>query len=310
MNEKPDMISLKERIGFVQKKVETLSALKDQSFADRLLFRSMDSHLSDLRAQQREIDNRHPLMDFMEIRLKGDLVDIGTIPLEILSLISGNLAGLVQKATHRISSGKDSQRVPNDLRNSLNMRLADLTPGSTRLGVTFSTGSGDLFDTVSSQAMKEIFSMLEASDEETFMAKVAEIGSNSTYSLKKIVDECEKNSLNFDMTWMGPLSGGRRTISLSSQEIHKLTSRLSLTQISKPWDESFSGELSLLSMYGKLEIVNKKERIKASYPIEMLTEIQKNHKVGEHVSVVASVTEIHNDKLGIMRRNYMIKSLK
>ncbi|WP_338629066.1 hypothetical protein [Yersinia intermedia] len=53
---------------------------------------------------------------------------------------------------------------------------------------------------VSSQAMKEIFSLLEASDEETFMAKIAETGSQSTINLKRIIDECEKYSLNFDLT--------------------------------------------------------------------------------------------------------------
>ncbi|MBJ2096039.1 hypothetical protein [Serratia ureilytica] len=310
MNEEKDFKSLEDRIKFVQHDVESLSKKRNRSFADDIIYRSMDSHLSDLRAQQRAIDIKHPLQDFMELRLKGVLVDIGSIPLDILSVISANLAGLVQKATHRISSGKDSQRVPNDVKNALNMRLADLTPGSTKLAVTFSTGSGELFDTVSSQAVKEIFSMLEASDEETFIAKVAEIGSNSTHSLKNIVDECEKNGLNFDISWIGPLSNGRKEVSISNEDIRRLTNRLMLTQVSKPWDERISGELAVLSMYGKLEVVNEKERIKASYPIEMLSEIQRKYKVGERISVVASVTEVHNDRLGIVRRNYMIKNLQ
>lgn len=309
MNDDKKFNSLKERIAFVQRDVELLAQYKGRTFADDILFRSMDSHLSDLQAEQREIENKHPMQDFMELRLKGILVDLGSIPLDILSVISGNLAALVQKAVHRISSGKDSRRVPIDVKNSLNLRLADLTPGSTKLGVTFSTGACELFETVSSQAMKEIFSLLEASDEEAFMAKIAEIGSQSTINLKKIIDECEKNSLNFDLTWIGPFSEGTRKVSINSKGIHQLTTRLAMTKISKLPDERISGELAVLSMYGKLEIASEKGKIKASYPIDMLKDIQNRYKVGEHITLIASVSEVHNERINSSRRNYMVKKI-
>lgn len=309
MSREPEFLNLKQRIAFIQDRIKKIGPAHEMTFADRILARSLDSHLSDLRSEQRAIDLEHPLQDFMELRLKGLLVDAGTMPLELLSVISGNLAGLVHKAVHRISSGKDSRKVPVGIKHSLDMRLADLSPGSTKLAVTFSTGACELVDTVSSQAVKEIFSVLEAPDEDTFMSKIAEIGSNSTYSLKRIVEECEKNGLAFDISWVGPLSNGRRSVSLNKEAIDKLTKRLTFTEISKPWNETITGELSLLSMYGKLEVVNNEGRIKASYPIDMLNEIQSKYKVGSRVSMVASVTEIHNDRLGIVRRNFMIKTL-
>ncbi|MBX4769481.1 hypothetical protein [Klebsiella oxytoca] len=309
MNDDKTFNSLKEQIAFVQRDVESLAQHKGRSFADDILYRSLDSHLSDLRAEQLAIENKHPLQDFMELRLKGVLVDLGSIPLEILSIISGNLAALVQKAVHRIGSGKDSRRVPTDVKNSLNLRLADLGPGSTKLGVTFSTGACELVETVSSQAVKEIFSLLEAADEETFMAKISEIGSNSTINLKNIIDECERNSLNFDLTWIGPLSDGTKQVSINSDGIHRLTSRLAMTKISKLPDEIISGELAVLSMYGKLEIASDKGKIKASYPIDMLQDIQNRYKVGEHITLTASVSEVYNERINTSRRNYMIKKI-
>lgn len=48
----------------------------------------------------------------------------------------------------------------------------------------FSTGSCELIETVSSHAVKEIFALLSSIDEETFTAKIAEIGSQSTANLK------------------------------------------------------------------------------------------------------------------------------
>ncbi|UNK21616.1 hypothetical protein [Yersinia intermedia] len=162
---------------------------------------------------------------------------------------------------------------------------------------------------VSSQAMKEIFSLLEASDEETFMAKIAETGSQSTSNLKRIIDECEKNSLNFDLTWIGPFSDGTRKISINSKGINKLTTRLAMTKISKLPDEHISGELAVLSMYEKLEIASENGKIKASYPIDMLKDIQNKYKVGEHITLIASVSEIHNERINSSRRNYMIKKI-
>lgn len=309
MSDKNSMSSLKGRIKFVQKKLDSLTSLKEMTFADRIMLNNMESYMSDLQAEQRAIDNQHPLQDFMELRLKGVLVDFGSIPLDILSVISGNLAALVQKAVHRISSGKDSRRVPTDLKNSLNLRLADLSPGSTKLGVTFSTGACELVETVSSHAVKEIFSLLEAVDEETFMTKIAEIGSQSTINLKNIIDECESNGLNFDLTWIGPFSDGVKKVSLNPDSIRILTNRLSMTKIISLPDEQISGELTILSMYGKLEIAIDTGKIKASYPIDMLKEIQKKYKVGEKISLVAGVSEIHNERLGTSRRNYMIKKI-
>lgn len=310
MSNEKTFISLKDRIAFIQRDVELLNQHKKRSFADDIIFSSLDSHLSDLRREQRAIDNKHPLQDFMELRLKGVLVDIGSIPLDILSVITSNMAALVQKAVHRINSGKDSRRVPIDVKNSLNMRLSDLTPGSTRLCVTFSTGSCELVETVSSQAVKEIFSLLSAQDDETVMAKIAEIGSQSTVNLKNIIDECEKNSLNFDLTWIGPFSEGTRKVSISSDGIRLLNTRLALTKVIQLPDEHISGELAILSMYGKLEISSENGKIKASYPIDMLGEIQSKHKVGERITLLVGVSEILNERLGTSRRNYMVKNVK
>ena len=44
-------------------------------------------------------------------------------------------------------------------------------------------------------------------------------------------------------------------------------------------------------------------------PIDMLGEIQSKYKVGERISLVVSVSEIHNERLGTSRRNYMVKTV-
>ena len=310
MNSNSNMTALKGRIKFVQDKLDSMSAKSEMSFADRLIFNNMDSYLSDLKAEQVAEDARHPLLDFMELRLKGVVVDLGTIPLELLGVISHNLAALVQRATHKLASGKDSHKVPHDIKSSLNMRLAELSPGSTRLGLTFSTGDCELVETVSSKAVKEIIGLLDTNDASVMMIQIAEIGYNSAQILKIIVEECDKNHVDFDLSWIGPFSDGARIVKVSSKKIKMLSDRLASTTISQPVTESIVGVLASLSKYGKMDIELDGEKIKASFPIEMLDEIQKSHKVGQQVSLSVEVTDIYNENLGLHRKNYRVKSLR
>lgn len=309
MNDKSMFKNSDNRIDFIQKEVNAMKANKDRSFADMLLYRSMDSHLSDLKAEKLKQDSRHPLIDFLELRLKGSEVDLGSIPLEILGSLTTNLAALIQRATHKLASGKDSPKVPYDVRSSLNLRLADLSPGSTRLGVTFSTGIAELVETVSSKAVKGIFDLLLSDNDNNFMNHVAEIGYNSTVSLKRIIEECDKHNLTFEASWTGPFSDGAKTAILDSNKIKYLVSRLTSTISSSPVTETITGELVVLSKYGKLELDVDGEHIKASYPIEILDLIQRKHKIGQVVSLLMETTEIHNDRIGLYRKNYLVKSV-
>ncbi|HDX9135316.1 TPA: hypothetical protein RQO84_001103 [Klebsiella michiganensis] len=309
MNDKSMFENEAKRIDFIQKEVDVMKSNKDRSFADMLLYRSMDTHLSDLKAEVLKRDSRHPLIDFFELRLKGQEVDFGTIPLEILGTLATNLAALIQRATHKISSGKDSKKVPHDVKSSLNLRLADLSPGSTKLGVTFSTGIAELVETVPSKAVKGIFDLLLSDNDNNFMNHVAEIGYNSTVSLKRIIEECDRHNITFDASWTGPFSDGTKTATIDSEKIKYLVSRLSSTVSSSPIVETVTGELVVLSKYGKLELDVSGERIKAFYPIEMLDSIQSKHKVGQVVSLSIETTEIHNHRIGLYRKNHLVKSV-
>ena len=70
-----------------------------------------------------------------------------------------------------------------------------------------------------------------------------------------------------------------------------------------------TGELVLLSKYGKLEINVDGERIRATYPLDMLDSIQSKHKVGQAISLMIETIEIHNDRIGLNRKNHSVKSV-
>jgi hypothetical protein len=121
-----------------------------------------------------------------------------------------------------------------------------------------------------SKAVKGIFDLLLSDDDNNFMNHVAEIGYNSTVSLKRIVEECDKHNLTFDA---GPVhDNGTKVQLLTPNKIKYLVSRLTST-ISSSHIETVTGELVVLSNMGSWSDVV--EHLKASYPIEMLDLIQK-----------------------------------
>ncbi|MBA5839034.1 hypothetical protein F9879_18925, partial [Morganella morganii] len=83
-------LSIDGRISFIKNKVDSLRN-SGSTFADKLYLSSLESHLSDLNGIALKESLNHPFRDFLELRLKGAVVDLGTIPLGILSAFSKNL---------------------------------------------------------------------------------------------------------------------------------------------------------------------------------------------------------------------------
>ncbi|HGW4086811.1 TPA: hypothetical protein ACNIDP_004697 [Klebsiella michiganensis] len=287
---------------------KTFEANKNTSFADQVLFDSLDSYISEIKGHIRDNEVKHPLADFLEMRLKGVTVDNGTIPLEMLSVMTQNISNLIQRATNKLTFGRDSHRVPKDIKQLLNLRLANILPGSTRLGISLNTGNSELFDTIPSSAMKEIFHLLESDSDNIFMDKVAEIGFSAAQSLKNIIEECQRNEVTLQLKWSGPFSNNSYSY-LDTDRLAIFKDRLTSTRITQPQEEVLSGELALLSKYGKLEIEIFGEHVKASYPIDMLELLQSRYKVGQHIRLLVEITEIQNVTLGINKRNIVVKNI-
>jgi len=292
----------------LEKDIGIFEKNKNNSFADKVLFDSFDSYISEIKGEIRNEDAKHPLSDFLEMRLKGHRVDNGTIPLNMLASITFNISNLIQRATSKLTNGRDSQKVSNEIKELLNLRLTNVLPGSTRLGISLNTGQSELFETIPSTAMKEIFSLLESSTDDGFMEQVAEIGFRAAQSLRNIIVECEKNDVTFSLNWTGPFSNNNEAV-INKEKINLFKERLTTTKISQPYEDVLSGELAILSKYGKLEVEIGGEHIKASYPIDMLDIFRDRCKVGSHIRLLVEITEIQNVNLGINKQNIFVKQI-
>ena len=311
MNKKT--LSIDGRISFIKNKVTSLGK-SGATFAEKLYQSSLESHLSDLNGIALKEALNHPFRDFLELRLKGSVVDLGTIPLGMLSIFSKQLEGLILKAANKIASGKDQRVPPKSLKQTIDLRLANISHGSTRLGVSFSSGStdnGEMFETTTSKAVSDIFTLLESISDNEFINNISEIGYHSASCLREIINECRDSDITFDISWIGQFSNGNKKVTINKAGIEKLHDRLNTTQVIKPWTERISGELTVLSKYGKFDVVlDDSSRIRVNYPIDKLDEIQKAHKVGSRITFEAEVTEIFNTSMSLTRHNYRLISIK
>lgn len=130
-------------------------------------------------------------------------------------------------------------------------------------------------------------------------------------SLREIINECRDNDITFDISWTGPFSNGTKKVTVNKNHIDRLHDRLNTTQVVKPRKEKISGELAVLSKYGKFDVLlDDGSRIKIDFPVDKLDEIQQTHKVGSRITLEAEVTEIFNTSMHQSRQNYRLISIK
>lgn len=297
-------IPIEDRISFIAEKIANINKLPNKTFSDEIYLESLESHLSELMAIKSKQDLCNPILDIIDFRIKGSLVDTGSIPLDLLSSFAQGISGTIQKATGKLLLGKDSSKIPNDVKKNLDMRLAGLSHGSTRLTITLSTGQSELFETVPSKAINNVFDVLNADNDEQLLVCMSEIGFNSTKSIKEIIDICEKNSLSFDFKWTGQFSDGVKQTKVSPEKIKKLHSHLSNTTISKSRYETINGIIDILSVHEKIEIDVNGNRVKIIYPESMFNEIQTKCIIGKSISVKVKATDIINRDLSFKKTNY------
>lgn len=293
-----------DRISFIAGRIDSINKLSNKTFSDQIYLRSLESHFSELMAIKSKSDLSKPVIDVIDLRIKGLIVDMGSIPLDLLSSFAQGISGTIQKATGKLLSGKDSPRISNDVKDNLDMRLAGLSHGSTRLTITLSTGLSELFETVPSRAIHNVFDVFDADDDNKLFEFINEIGFNSTKSIKEIIDVCEKNNLSFDFKWVGQFSNGVKETSVSPDKIKKLYSRLSSTSISDERYEIINGIIDILSVYEKIEIDAGGDKIKITYPESMFNEIQSKCTIGKPISVKVKATDIINSDLSFKKTNY------
>jgi hypothetical protein len=305
---------MKKRATDYIKKAEALKADFEKeaakgSFAYALSSNSMDSHISELRQieLQSNLEFRNEILDF---RFIAPSVSKGSMPLRLVSDISDYIRKMIGYSALRLSEGGiKKRRITDEIESSLDLRLAGIYPGSSRLMIS-SKADRDLFDDgVSKNALNRIFRVLDTGGDGTeFLEAITELGPPSARKLREFLELIRCSDMETEFTWK--YSGDVvRNWKGSKKAIEDLSGALAVTEITEKDQITLSGTIELLSKREKIDLRTSSVRtIRILFPRSMLTEVEKLH-INQYVTLACHVTETENPITGESSIFYELKQI-
>lgn len=299
---------------FLDKAKELLVASREKadsgSFSHNLQALSLQSHIDDLETFEslEKIGQTYELVDF---RMMADTFRSGSVPLNIVAKSADELRKMLGYAALRfIHGGISRKRVPADLYEDLDLRLAGILPGSSRLLVAIAAHR-DLFDDgVAKHAIERIFGVLESNGRGgNFLEAVTDLGPSSARSLREFLKIIRAQSGALEVSW-----------TFSGQNIHRWTadqktvadiaSALEVTTLKEQNSQIFTGVIELLSKRERIHLrANTGEILRILFPKRLLADVSELH-LDQEVRLLCQVTETENPLTNETAHHYELLEIR
>lgn len=264
-------------IAWIEQQIETVSGflaedegkLREQpdSFALRLVVRNKRQHLDtlhhELMVAQAERDR-----EVMELRLLSPALERGAIPLRLLGKLAEPLHKFIAATAYRLRHGQDAARgIPAAWANQLDLRLARLSHGSTRMILTGNVHPDMAGDSALQEGLDAAFRLLNSGPAEFFDALHA-MGPAAARGLGEFLHEMERENIAAEFGWIGPDNQARRWDGRLDEIVRLRATLEDADQHALVSMETLSGSITLLAATGRIEIVPDGEmrKIRVTYP--------------------------------------------
>lgn len=273
-------------------------ATTDASFALSLASQSMASHIDDLSQQLALLQDR-PILELVEFRLKANRFQDGSVPLRLVARAADEIRQMLGYAALRLSrGGLDRKRVPDELYDELDLRLAAILPGSSRLVIT-TAAHRDLFDDgLAKNSLDRVFRVLESRGEGTeFLEAVTDLGPSSARRMREFLHLVRGASAELELSWRYSGETVRRwdgtDIALSA-----VTHALDVTELNSREELVLEGVIELLSKRERIHLLTASQKtIRILFPKRLLPRVSELH-LDQQVRLLCSVTETSNPFTG------------
>jgi hypothetical protein len=304
-------------IAYLEKHISEVSTLIEsgrdklsenpESMACSLSLVSLGKRLEELQHELHQEKEAREL-EIVEVRLKGKLAGFGSLPLRVLSELSRHLSDTLQKTSYKRWRGKEtSGYLPKELIGLLDLRLAGIGPGSTKLYISGATNPNLFGESLMEDTLTGTFDLLEAERPEDLDNAITEYSSGGVTSLVRFLDTLNKHELEADVSWRTPSS---QLISWNgtSQKINKLWLTLKQTEFLDPERISVSGEVVTLSSKGrgKLEMRDEHGREFSCKIPTRLSEAMKALKLGQRIECEIEKETHYNESTGFERSSFSL----
>ncbi|CAG9178494.1 hypothetical protein [Cupriavidus pampae] len=209
--------------------------------------------------------------ELIGLRFIGPRAD-GSIPLDAFVKIMEPLTYAWKAAAHRLRYGRDDLRVATEISDLLDLRLAGLAYGSTRVFVT-GNGAADLTGESLLQAtLVHVFKLLTATRDD-FHDAADSIGGKAASSLAEALKAIDAAGFSAELTWQSPSCrwrwDGKR------DEIVRFRNWVESMTDPEEYEEEVAGIVAAIKDTGRFELRTEDGKIVVRYPLALTTEVQK-----------------------------------
>lgn len=273
-------------------------ASEQDDFAASLASKSLSDHIDDLTQQIALLDER-PVIELLEFRLKAARFVDGSVPLRLVARAADEVRQMLGYAALRlVRGGIDRKRVPDELYNQLDLRLAAVLPGSSRLVITTASNRDLLDDGLAKGSLDRVFRVLESEGRGSeFLEAITDLGPSSARRLREFLHLVLASSAELDLDWRYAGQTVRRWNG-TDNTIASVAHALDITEVQAREEVVLRGAIELLSMRERIHLRTDEGRIiRILFPKRLLPEVSQLH-LDQQVRLRCSVTETLNPFTG------------
>ena len=212
-------------------------------------------------------------------RASGELLDMrflgpkanGSILLDSFLKIVDPLNKAWKAAAYHLRHGVVDGRIGFDIGDALNLKLAGLAPGSTRILLT-GNGAMDLAgESLLRDTLTQTFQLLSAPNDE-FIDAVDAVGGRSAQLFGEALKAIDVAGLSAEFTWQD--RGTMHVWHGTSDEVVRIKALLAGVAERQIFEETIEGVVSGIFENGKLDIRTESKKVRVRFPLDMIPFVQ------------------------------------
>ena len=235
-------------------------------------------HELEKRLHRAKAERQHEVIG---LKLEGARLARGGVPLRLLAKLADRLNSALEQSAWRVWDPEgDAVRIDTSFVRELDLQLADIGTGSTRLAIIGNTAPDLTGVSALETALREVFDVLEA-DVDAICDRVHAVGFPAGKSLCDFLTVLERENVTADLTWRAP----DRSYEWHGDGREITRVRALLDDIGEPTTtmESFRARITVLSIRNRMEVeqLDTGEKLRLSYHKSLADAVQERRLAEE-----------------------------
>lgn len=211
--------------------------------------------------------------ELVDLRLLGPRAD-GTISLDWFLKAMDPLSRAWKLAAHHLRYGNDHQRgaVGADVVTALNLKLAGIGHGSTRIFVTGNAMPDLTGESLLQATLQQVFQLLNARQDDFYDA-VDAVGGRAAHQMGEFMRELDRGGFAAEFSWHAPR--GHQFWEGRPDEIMRIRALLDTVKEPERYPETLTGGVAGITDTGKLELRTEGGKVVIRFPLRLTEQVQR-----------------------------------